>query len=395
MGDVVWQRDGGDRWRSPVRQLLEGRRRFGAYRNRRDRRVVHRLALYRRPGDRQDGFLAMNSMRRPVPLNLFGIPFGLLGLADCWLVAATFHLASVTIGRVLVGVAVVVWGVVGLSYVRGIRAHRVALGDELANPIAGPFASLAVITPMLAAADALYPLSHTAGSVIVDVLIVATVLLAGWFTGQWIYRPLELSKVHPGYFLPSVAGGFVASASAGLIGQRGLAEMLFGLGLVSWIVRVDRAGSPRTGACSTCRADPDNRNRGRSRGGRDLRRVRDRWAPRRHGGAAARGYGLLMVIAQVRLLPAYLRLSFMPSFWAFTFSWAAVTFAGLTWLGVTRPTAWRAESYVALALISAFIGAIAARTALALQRGNLLPTPSPATASGPVAPVLPGSAVSR
>jgi tellurite resistance protein len=42
-------------------------------------------------------------------------------------------------------------------------------------------------------------------------------MLAGWFTGQWIYRPLELAKVHPGYFLPSVAGGFVASASAGLV----------------------------------------------------------------------------------------------------------------------------------------------------------------------------------
>jgi len=335
-------------------------------------------------------------MRRSVPLNLFGIPFGLLGLADCWLVAATFHLASVTIGRVLVGVAVVVWGVVGLSYVRGIRANRVALGDELGNPIAGPFASLAVITPMLAAADALYPLSHTAGSVIVDVLIVATVVLAGWFTGQWIYRPLELSKVHPGYFLPSVAGGFVASASAGLIGQRGLAEMLFGLGLVSWIVLGSIVlGRLVLGPALPAALTPT---------------IAIEVAPAAVATFAAfvvdghrvdtavrllAGYGLLMVIAQVRLLPAYLRLSFMPSFWAFTFSWAAVTFAGLTWLGVTRPTAWRAESYVALALISAFIGAIAARTALALQRGNLLPTPSPATASGPVAPVLPGSAVSR
>jgi tellurite resistance protein len=315
-------------------------------------------------------------MRRLIPLNLFGIPFGLLGLADCWLVAASFHLASVTIGRVLVGVAVVAWVVVGLSYVRAIRAHRVPLGDELANPTAGPFASLAIITPMLAAAD-LYPLSHTAGSVIVDVLIVATVVLAGWFTGQWIYRPLDFTKVHPGYFLPSVAGGFVASASAGLIGQRGLAEMLFGMGLVSWIVLGSIVlGRLVLGSALPAALTPT---------------IAIEVAPAAVATFAAfvinghrvdttvrllAGYGLLMVIAQVRLLPAYLRLSFMPSFWAFTFSWAAVTFAGLTWLGITRPTAWRAESYVALALISAFIGAIAARTALALQRGNLLPTPA-------------------
>src|SRR5437763_1000958 len=36
------------------------------------------------------------------------------------------------------------------------------------------------------------------------------------------------------------------------------------------------------------------------------------------------GYGILMVIAQARLLPVFLRLPFMPSTWAFTFSWAAV-----------------------------------------------------------------------
>jgi tellurite resistance protein len=346
--------------------------------------------------DRQDAVLLMYSASRSIPLNFFGIPFGLLGLADCWLVAATFHLASVTIGRALVGFAVVIWVVVVLSHLRGMRARRVTLGDELADPIAGPFASLAVLTPMLAAADALYPLSHTAGSVVVDVLIVATVVLAGWFTGQWIYRPLEFTKVHPGYFLPSVAGGFVASASAGLIGQLGLAQMLFGVGLVSWIVLGSIVlGRLVVGPALPVALTPT---------------IAIEVAPAAVATFAAfvidghrvdtavrllAGYGLLMVIAQVRLLPAYLRLSFMPSFWAFTFSWAAVTFAGLSWLGVTRPTGWRAESYVALALISAFIGAIAARTALALQRGKLLPAPSPSTASGPISSVVPEPAVRR
>ena len=49
----------------------------------------------------------MNSSPRPVPLNFFGIPFGLLGLADCWLVAATFGLAPVALGRLLVAIAVI------------------------------------------------------------------------------------------------------------------------------------------------------------------------------------------------------------------------------------------------------------------------------------------------
>jgi tellurite resistance protein len=92
-----------------------------------------------------------------------------------------------------------------------------------------------------------------------------------------------------------------------------------------------------------------------------------------------------MVIAQFRLLPAYRRLSFTASFWAFTFSWAAVTFAGLSWLGVTHASGWRTESYVALAIISGFIGAIAVRTIIALQRGQLIPV-SPQLASNQSVP---------
>jgi tellurite resistance protein len=325
----------------------------------------------------------MDATRRLVPLNVFGIPFGLLGLADCWLAAATSGLAAVVIGRVLVAVAVIVWAVALTAHLRGMRARRITLADELADPVAGPFASLAVITPMLAAADALYPLSHTPGTVIVDVLIAVTVVLAGWFTGQWIYRPLQLTQVHPGYFLPSVAGGFAAAAAAGLVGQTGLAQMLFGVGLLSWIV----LGSIVLGRLVLGPPLPAPL----------IPTIAIEVAPAAVATFAAfvidghrvdtavrvlAGYGLLMVVAQVRLLPAYRRLSFMPSFWSFTFSWAAVTFAGLAWLGVTHPTGWRPESYVALGLISIFIGAIAVRTAVGLRHGTFFPA-----ATAPAAPV--------
>lgn len=93
------------------------------------------------------------------------------------------------------------------------------------------------------------------------------------------------------------------------------------------------------------------------------------------------GYGLLMVLAQLRLFPVYRRLSFSAGFWAFTFSWAAVGFASLFWLGVTQPAGWRAVSFVLLGLITAFIGWIAARTVAAMPRGPLYPAP-PATSPG-------------
>jgi tellurite resistance protein len=95
------------------------------------------------------------------------------------------------------------------------------------------------------------------------------------------------------------------------------------------------------------------------------------------------GYGLLMVLAQLRLVPLYLRLPFAPSFWAFAFAWAAVVFGSMFWLHAGQPSGWRVYSYLLLSAVTLLVSAIAARTAVALRRGNLLPpasgTPPPIT----------------
>ena len=327
----------------------------------------------------------MRTTHPPVPLNLFGIPFGLLGLADCWLAAAGFGLAPVALGRALVAIAVLVWLVVGTARLRAAWPLRTPSGPGITDPVAGPFASLAVITPMLAAAAGLYPLSHGAGTVVVDVLIAVTVILGGWFTGQWIYRPVPLAAMHPGYFLPTVAGGFVASASAALVGQVRMAEILFGLGLVCWIVLGSIVlgrlvlGPPLapalvpTLAIEVAPAAVATFALFVMNGHRVDLAVR-----------LLAGYGLLMVLAQVRLVPAYVRLRFMPSLWAFTFSWASVVSAGVLWLGITHPAGWRTAAYALLVVISVAILALALRTGLALGRGQLLaPAGSPPLAAGP------------
>ncbi|MFD0327256.1 hypothetical protein ACFQZC_01190 [Streptacidiphilus monticola] len=128
-----------------------------------------------------------------------------------------------------------VWLLVVGAYILGARSHRSFRGDLL-DPVAAPFASLALITPMLLAAQGLAPYAPSAGKVLVDVFLVLTVLLGGWFTGQWIYAPLDLDKLHPGYFLPTVAGGLVASAAASEVGQRRVGEIMLGLGLICWLI---------------------------------------------------------------------------------------------------------------------------------------------------------------
>ena len=85
-----------------------------------------------------------------------------------------------------------------------------------------------------------------------------------------------------------------------------------------------------------------------------------------------------MALAQLPLLPAYVRLPFMPGTWAFTFSWAAVATVAIHWLNDTAPAGYRIYEYLVLAAISALIGGIAIRTLVAIRRRQLLPKPVPA-----------------
>ncbi len=311
---------------------------------------------------------------RRLPLNFFAIAFGLCGLAECWVIAGRLHLAPVAVANVLIVLAAAVWVATVALYARFVLATPGALSRDLCDGIAGPFASLAVISPMLLAANGLYPYAPTAGRIVVDVFLVLTVALGAWFTGQWIYGPLEFDQLHPGYFLPTVAGGFIASGSAALVGQHLLAEVLFGFGLICWLVvgsmiltrLLVRPPLPPplmpTLAIEVAPAAVGTLAYLAINGGHI-----DAFA------AALGGYGLLMVLAQIRLVPAYARLPFMPSFWAFTFAWASVASCGLEWLHDTSVVAPRAYSYVLLALITGFIGAIAVRTVLSIARGEFLP----------------------
>jgi tellurite resistance protein len=85
------------------------------------------------------------------------------------------------------------------------------------------------------------------------------------------------------------------------------------------------------------------------------------------------GYTVLMVLVQVRLLPLYRALSFAPSFWAFTFSYAAVAITAMRWIHVEHPAGATLMEFTVLGIITLFIGGIAVRSLVALQQDRFLP----------------------
>jgi tellurite resistance protein len=268
---------------------------------------------------------------------------------------------------------------------RLIGAPRSVLA-ALADPILSPFTALLPIVGMLLALG-LQPHAPTVARALFLVCFAATMLLAGWLTGEWIVAPRTIDHLHPGYFLPSVAGGFVGAQGAATLGLAGLGWLGFGVGWVGWVVLdslllgrlIARPGLPAalrpTLAIEVAPAA--------LAGSAYFAVTHGRTDAVAYGLA---GYAMVMVLVQLRLLPLYRQLAFAPSFWSFTFPWAAVVTDALHWIGLERPAAAAILAAVALGGLSVLVGGIALRSLIALRRGTFLPArPAavPAAVSGP------------
>jgi tellurite resistance protein len=336
------------------------------------------------------GALQNERMTAPkIPMNLFAIPFGLAGLGEAWSALSGEQHAPALVGDVILLISAACWLILVAAHLRHLvtaaRTPWAEINADLLDPVLAPFTSLVLITPILLASDGLFPQAAMPGRVVTDVFIALTVLLAGWFVGQWFVEPLDLDRYHPGYFLPTVAGSLVASQGAALVGQQRLAEVLLGSGVISWIV----VGSLIMGRLFFRPLLPPALQPTMAIEVAPAAVASLAWFAI-HGPridvviALFGGYGVLMVIAQLRLLPVYLRLTFMPSMWSFTFSWAAVAAAAIIWLQSAAPTGYRVWQYVLIAAVTALIGGIAIRTVIALSRHELLPHQPAAPTAQPV-----------
>jgi tellurite resistance protein len=98
--------------------------------------------------------------------------------------------------------------------------------------------------------------------------------------------------------------------------------------------------------------------------------------------AVISGFAVLMVLAQLRLIPLYRTAPFGPAYWAFSFPAAAAVTCGVHWLGAERVPGATGLGYAVVGLLSAGFLLLAARTAVALRNGTFfLRVPVPAQAA--------------
>ena len=316
---------------------------------------------------------------RRVPGSFFTIPFGIAGLAGAWRVMTAAYGSPAAVANVLFVLAAVLWLLlVVISLARWIVAGR-AFVSELRDPVDSPFWSLPAVDGMLLAGG-LQPYAAGTAKVLFLVFFTGTFAVAGWIVGDWIAGGLKQHLFHPGYFLATVAAGLIGGEEAASFGMQGLGWMSFGVGVLSWLFfgalilnRVLFAHLP--GALVPTLA---------------IQLAAPAVAGNAyfalHGAApdpfayALAGYTALSVIIELRLLSLYWPLSFAPSFWAFTFPWAASAGLAIRWLAIERPGAGATLAAAAIGAVSTLVAVIAGYSVAALVRGTLL---APGTAEAP------------
>lgn len=322
------------------------------------------------------------------PPNLFAISFGLAGLASVWHAAERTLHTSQAIPDSIGILAALVWITLLAGYVlQGVHT----MVADLKHRIFSPFLSLAPITAMLLATELSAHL-FTLGKTLVVVSLVVTLLVGGFLTGEWMIADLDHNSAHPGYFLPTVAGGFVASYCAAEVGLRGLAEAAFGVGFLCWSL----VGSTILNRLFFHASLPDAfvptlaiEMAPPSVAGIAYFAISD--GRRDFVSHALAGYALLMVLVQIRMLPKFLRLKFGPGFWAFVFSWTATVNYALQWIALDKPPFATGYVVVLIGGMTLFVAVVAVRTVILVARGKLLPpralpTPEPTPSVSPAAP---------
>lgn len=304
---------------------------------------------------------------------MFGIAYGLAGLAGCWGYAALLGFAPSIVADALCALAAAVWLVLLVSYVSQVPRRPGGWAAELADPVLGPFVALIPIVGMLLAVG-LMRHERAAGQWLFAGFAALTVVLAAWMTGQWLSAGLDPDRLHPGYVLPTVAGGLIAAIGASLAGWPGPARVLFGLGLVSWLVIESMVVArlyfrpplppPLRPTMAILTAPP-------ALAGLAYLAVTHNRVDAVTFGLA--GYTLLAALVQVRLVGGYRHLRFNPGFWAFAFPYAAVATFTLHWVAYAHPPGYRFWAWIVILAITAFVATLAAETTTALARHRFLP----------------------
>lgn len=304
-----------------------------------------------------------------VPIGNFSIPLGLTGLAGAWAAAADSLGISVLPAELAFATATIVWAIFTIVYVVRVATEaNNSFAAELRHPLSGPLTAYLPIIPILLIAHYQSYLGAVAPWLI-SLAIAALAINIAQLLAHWLTEPLDHNSVHPGYFLPTTAGPFIAAIGFSSIGAQRAALAAFGIGVFLGVVvgaviigRLMVGGplpAPFIPVLSVIASPPLTAGVA--------------WFAIQGGAIdstqmAIAGVTLIMVLVQLMLVPTYLRQPFSTQHWAFTFPLAVSGIVTIRWADELRFDGWDATAWAVLIFTTALILAILVATLRAAVR---------------------------
>lgn len=298
-----------------------------------------------------------------MPIALFSIPLGLAGLGGAWEASAQLLGASAAPTDLAYAASTVVWAMfTGIYVVSAIRHDSGRFKVDLRHPLFGPLTAYIPVIAILLVAHYAAGLGQAARWLIY-VAVAALAVNAAALVAHWLRAPLDEEAVHPGYFLPVVAGPFIASIGLAAVGDRMAAVGVFGVGVYFWLLLGAVITSrlffrtpmpqPFTPVLSILLSPPGTASLA--------------WFAIRYGEidqlqAAVGGVTLFTLLIQLFFLSDYLRLPFTSQHWVFTFPLAVLGNIGIRWSAGLGFDGWQVVAWVILTISTASILAILAGT---------------------------------
>ncbi|GAA4685129.1 SLAC1 family transporter [Frondihabitans cladoniiphilus] len=312
------------------------------------------------PGHPAHHHHAATRERTTLPLALFGMPLGVIGLAGGWYAARTDLGAPAWPDEVLYGIGTALWIVLSVVYiVSGLRATTGGFRSDLKHPVFGPFAAYIPLIGILVAGHYSLYLPN-AGPWVTFAAVAALAIVAAQLVSHWMTGGIRLQDFHPGYFVPVVAGANVASIGLSQIGQHDAAIGAFAAGLFFWlvigtavIVRLvahEPLPVPLRPALSAFLAAAATSS---------LAWIISHPGPIDEVQLGLTGILVIMLVVQFLLIPEYGKLRLGFSFWIFTFPIASTTNYAVRFFTTTHLIGWQAWAWGILGAATVFVVVVA------------------------------------
>jgi tellurite resistance protein len=170
-----------------------------------------------------------------LPVSIFAIVMGLVGLSLAWHKAYEVLAVPALIGEILRAFASLLFIFLFIIYAIKVVSHPQAIRDELAHPIRINFFATISVSILLLATAWLPDIPRTA-FILWSIGSILHLIISLRIMSNWMFQPhYELKHVNPTWFIP-IVGNIIVPIVGVKVTQIELSWFFFSIGIVFWLI---------------------------------------------------------------------------------------------------------------------------------------------------------------